>query len=254
MLKKVMRVFEELKMGETNVPQLYSRLKMRLFNTQAGLSDDFDWTEYHNHYREELNLLEKRYTLIPKPGEFSFDGKEIKKLGEAVKPFHCNHKLLYEIVLGLNPASVLEIGCGGGDHLNALAFFNPAISLNGIDRSEKQLDFLRARHPGLKAKLSACDISAAPFETSAYDVVYTQAVLMHISEKDGRFNKALRHVFQAAKKHVVLMENWLQHDFPGSVREIANESGTPWSGATFEFKQLGDDANVKVMVVSRRSD
>jgi SAM-dependent methyltransferase len=253
MLQKIVRLINEIRMNETNIPQLASRVKMRLFNTQKDLKDDFDWTEYHNHYKQELNLLEKRYTLIPKKGEFAFENYEVKKVIASVKPLHSNHKLLYDIILKLNPLSVLEVGCGGGDHLNALEFFNPLIILNGIDRSERQLDFLRSRHPQLKATLKTCDISSVPYATEAFDLVYTQAVLMHISEKDKRFQTALKHVFLASRKYVVMMENWLQHDFEASVYDIINEKGSPWAGATVEFKQQDDDSNVRVMVVTRKA-
>lgn len=246
-----MRLVNDVKMGETNIPQLASRVKMRLFNKQKELSDDFDWTEYHNHYRHEINLLEKKYTLLPSTKDFTFDGEKIVKTNPNRLPLHCNHNLLYETVLKLNPANLLEIGCGGGDHLNAISTFNSNIELNGVDRSEHQLNFLRARHPKLKANLSTCDISSATVANNAFDLVYTQAVLMHISEKNNRFHQAIRNVFKASRKHVVLMENWSQHDFISEINKIKNEEGSSWKGASINFKNLSEDENVKILIVTK---
>lgn len=250
-MKRIGNVLRQLCVGEASLRQVVSRFKMRYFNRQSDLKDDFDWTEYHNHYREELRILEKRFTLMPSPRDFDLVGGQLRRVSDGVKPLHDNHSLLYGTILSLKPSSVMEVGCGGGDHLSVLQAFAPRIELTGLDRSTRQFETLRKRHPQLSAKLEVFDVSA-PGRMPTAELVYTQAVLMHISEDGGRFMNALRNVFGAAQSHVVLMENWRQHNFFDSVVDVLRRGAAPsWSGGRIYVRRNVDNPDCRIMVVSK---
>jgi SAM-dependent methyltransferase len=167
-----------------------------------------------------------------------------------VLPLHPNHRLLYETILQLAPASVIEFGCGGGDHLNNLHVLAPGLSLNGCDISGDQLELLRTRHPGLSANIFAQNITE-PFGEGGprYDVAYSQAVIMHI--QTGRKHlDALENMFRAARNQVVFQENWLKHDFMGDILELRSRNRIAWEGLHFHYRISPEYGRPHQMVVS----
>lgn len=192
--------------------------------------DDFNWSSYHKHYKEELNSISRSATLLLDAAEIKFSEGSFKvKCQPQMLP---THHTLYETILRVSPASVTEVGAGGGDHLHNLsvafkALGLPAISVSGVDRSPQQLALLRARHPLLIALLEVTDASSSDVNLPAADVVYSHAVLMHISEKNNRFQIALRNMISAANVAVVMQENWSQHDFLSAALEEIKRSGKP---------------------------
>jgi ubiquinone/menaquinone biosynthesis C-methylase UbiE len=240
----------DLLTGQCTLKQLFYQIQMRYSNTQAHLNDDFDWTKYHNHYLQELRVMEKCFTLLPQPGNFSREGTRVS-LQAGEKPFHPNHHLLYETILALKPSSVLEVGCGGGDHLRNLKLFIPELNLYGIDRSESQLRTLRFRHPNIQANLNVLDVTSKTTQTTPVDLVYSQAVLMHISEANGRYLNALSNMFRSAKSYVVLVENWTRHNFLNDVRSIVQDRDLDWQNAYYYFNFREAEPNVRAMIIAK---
>lgn len=192
--------------------------------------DDFNWSNYHKHYKEELNSISRSSTLLLDAAEIKFSRDSlIVKCEPQMLP---THHALYETILRIAPASVTEVGAGGGDHLhNVTVLFKsvglPTILVSGIDRSPQQLELLRSRHPLLTASLEVTDASSAHAKIPVADVVYSHAVLMHISEKNNRFQIALRNMISAAGVAVVMQENWTQHDFLSAAFEEIKRSSKP---------------------------
>ena len=224
-------------------------VKMRVSNNMKELNDDFDWGQYHSYYREELKSISRIHTLNPKASEMSFvDGK--LWVSEKIKPLHPNHYLLYEVISSLRPTSILEAGFGGGDHLSNLSLLLPQSALHGVDRSDGQLKTLRDRHPNLNAHLQILDLTSASSQLPKVDLVYSQAVLMHISETGGRFDGALKNIFEAAKCYVVLMENWTEHNFFNHV-ESALAQNPEWEGARLYYVVHPVEEGVRALVASK---
>ena len=93
-------------------------------------ADDFYWEDYNSLYRVEVRENERSYTGRIGRGEFEFvDG--VLRASRDIRPLHPNHRLLYETILQLAPTSVLEVGCGGGDHLHNLHVLAPEVALQG---------------------------------------------------------------------------------------------------------------------------
>jgi len=230
------------------VMQAILDIRMRLFNSQRSLRDDFDWTIYPRHYREELKSVSRRHTLNVEVGEFNLVHGEIV-LAHNAKPLHPNHRLLYEVVIELNPNSIREIGFGAGDHLSNLSNMLPDSKLYGIDRSLEQFNTLRVRHPKLQANLSVTDVTDRQIELETVELSFTQAVLMHISELNDRYLSAVENILDSTSNHIVLMENWTQHDYIGSIRRLI-VSKQNWHNAELYFKVSSENPNVRCMVVS----
>lgn len=189
--------------------------------------DDFDWGVYPSHYQSELAEIQKSHTLKLSSRDYVFSNGNLI-LERNILPLHPNHRLLYETILQLQPKSVMEIGCGGGDHLYNLMILLPQIELHGCDLSPEQLSALRRRSPDLKADIRVWDISLPHSALlPVVDLCYTQAVIMHIKTGNGHL-LALANLFKIATKHVVLMENWMSHDFLSDIQMLYDKKMIPW--------------------------
>lgn len=186
------------------------------------LKDDFhgDWSRYTKRYMDALDQAVSLTGLSP--GQYRVeDGKIL--LAEGSRPLHTNHRAIYETALDLNPASILEIGCGAGDHVFNLAQLLPQAKVQGCDLLETQLNVVAERYPGLSVFQHDIVIAVPPVRA---EMIYTQAVLMHLGS--GRLLAALWHMFAAATRYIVMMENWRCHDFYQNVQALASTRCFPW--------------------------
>lgn len=209
--------------------------------------DGVNWNSYNGHYLQELKITEKSNTLLVKQNEIYFGEGEIRYASAEVKPLLVSHELLYETILGLHPDSVLEIGCGAGDHLANLHSLRPTLKCKGVELLAEQLESLKARHPNNKFELLIADVTSKNCSIPKAELVFTHAVLMHISEKESRFQNALENVFNSAEKHIVLMENWTQHDFFTAAKRCIDVS----PGWRIYFDELGRDNQTRIMIISK---
>ena len=206
-----------------------------------------NWIAYNGHYLEELKITSKTNTLIIQKNTVSVIDGKLHLVDSKMKPLILSHQLLYETILDLKPEEVLEVGCGAGDHLANLKILMPEIRCNGVDLSQKQLDSLEVRHPNNYFKLNTRDITSPNCVLPRVELVFTHAVLMHISEKDHRFAIAIENVFNSATKHIVLVENWTQHDFMSeAIRFVENHP--EWS---IYYAESDLDSRSRAMVISR---
>ncbi len=214
-------------------------------------NDDFDWDLYTQHYKGELKQVEEIETTTLKTGDYHFEnGSLVKKTG--IKPLHTNHQLLYETILQLHPHSVLEIGCGGGDHLANLELLNPELVVNGEDLSSNQIAFLHERHPGLKGTVKQHSIvSEQLLDWPAIDLVYSQAVIMHINTGDNH-RRGLMNMFSMADKYVVLMENWFSHDFVKDIKELMAQKKLNWSELHLYSRPYPNTDKPYLLIASRQ--
>ena len=209
--------------------------------------DGVNWNSYNNHYLQELKITEKTNTLLVKQSEIRFSDGKILYTSPEVKPLLVSHELLYETILSLHPESVLEIGCGAGDHLANLQSFSSALKCQGVELLAGQLESLNARHRDNNFQLLLADVTKKNCGLPKAEIVFTHAVLMHISEKETRFQNALENVFSSAEKHIVLMENWTQHDFFSAAKRCIEFS----PGWRIYFDELGRDNQTRIMIISK---
>jgi ubiquinone/menaquinone biosynthesis C-methylase UbiE len=75
---------------------------------------------------------------------------------------------------------VLEVGCGAGRFLRALAAARPGLALAGCDVSRATLARLAALAPGIETRLASAD--AIPARDAEFDAVLLLDVLEHVAE------------------------------------------------------------------------
>lgn len=237
--------------------RLYQRayqVKNLLKNVLTGnkITDDFDWDIYTQHYKGELKHVEEIQTTVLKPGEYRFEKDSLTKVSN-IKPLHLNHHLLYETILQLQPQSVLEVGCGGGDHLHNLNVLQPSLSVYGEDLSNNQLKLLHQRHPNLRATIQQHDITSNQLAVwPPIDLVYSQAVIMHINTGDNH-RTALKNMFHMARKYVLLMENWREHDFVQDLQALQAKGELSWSELHLYSRPYTGTNHPYLLVASRTS-
>jgi len=213
-------------------------------------NDDFDWTTYNEHYRGELSSIAETNLQTIANGDYDFRDGRLVKVRDDIKPLHPNWRIVYETILQLDVGSLCEFGCGGGDHLANLKLLRPDLACTGLDLSEEQLDLARKRHPGLDATLLAHDITEPlPAGLPRFDLAYTQAVLMHMNTGNNH-RRALASMFGAAERYVVLMENWLRHDFVDDVRKLHADGKIPWDAVHFHYRECEEFRRPHLMVIA----
>ena len=215
----------------------------------SPLKDDFNWKEYHRIYGNQLSELSKTYTQILKHDDYIFKNNELT-INHDILPLHPNHRLLYETILNLSPNSVMEIGCGWGDHLYNINLLYPEIKLSGIDLSNKQISNLRKRHPELRAQIKQLDVTLPyPISYPISDIAFTQAVMMHLKVGNSHLI-ALSNMFRCATKQLVLMENWSAHNFYDDIKFLFSKNMIPWKDIYFYYRESKEFKKPHLMIVS----
>ena len=204
---------------------LWNRL---FYKTRKFYDDDFDWDNYTGDaYARQLDRMSGELQMIADQGELSFDpATGHVTCGEP--PLHPNALAIFEAIGQLQPKSVLETGCGGGDHLgNGMGLF-PEITFKGGDRSQGQLDLAVKRHPKLAGHVGLLDLTM-PFSRHwpTAEFVYSQAVIMHIHTAVSHF-VALSNMINLSTRHVLLMENLQCHNFVEEITALQEGGHTNW--------------------------
>ena len=212
--------------------------------------DDFSWRKYHMAYKRQQMDIATEFTLVLSKDEYQIiEGKIL--LNPTLLPLNPNSRLLYETIYRLNPESVLEVGVGGGDHVHNLHLLLPKAGFYGVDISQNQIDFLLHRHPDLKdiCKLAVADVTRkdALNTFGEVDLVYTQAVLMHI-RRGNRYIRALKNMFNISN-YIVLMENWTTHNFLDDITKISHERDFPWPELSIYKNDSGEQI---LMILSKK--
>ena len=189
-------------------------LKRLFYKNRRFYDDDFDWDNYtrDSYARRLKNDIESEYVtkVDPSQAKIDFASGRVRLKGVNMHP---NHQLLLDAIAHLHPASVHEVGCGGGDHVANITRLFPECAVSGGDRGLSQLKMAADRHPELQGKLGLQDITM-PYSSHwpKADLVYSQAVIMHIHTAVSHL-AALSNMFRSAKKHVLLVENTQCHNF-----------------------------------------
>jgi ubiquinone/menaquinone biosynthesis C-methylase UbiE len=132
--------------------------------------------------------------------------------------------ILGGVIRTLKPRRVLEVGCGNGINLLLLANQFPDVSFTGIELTESGVRVAREvqAQEQLPAPLAAYamgeqkdptafrridfqrgDATAMPFETGAFDLVYT---VLSVEQMERVRDKALTEIARVSGNHVLNME------------------------------------------------
>ena len=200
-----------------------------LYKKRRFYDDDFDWDNYtKDSYARRLKAdIESDYDtkVDPSQAEIDFATGRVRLQGANMHP---QHQLLLDATAYLQPTSVHEIGCGGGDHIANINRLFPECAVSGGDRGLTQLEMAAERHPELQGKLGLQDITM-PYSSNwpKVDLVYSQAVIMHIHTAVSHL-VALSNMFHCSKKHVLLVENTQCHNFVEDIMALRRGGHLPW--------------------------
>jgi SAM-dependent methyltransferase len=211
--------------------------------------DDYDWKFYSGIYRDGLEGAGKDHVLVLKEGDYRFESGKLVKEGDTF-PLIENHRIIYETLLQLNPETVLEVGCGCGDHLHNIKMLNSRIGVYGVDISEGQLDFVKKRHPDLGDSVKQYNITV-PLKDNVLpeaDIVFSQAVIMHIRENHLI---GLENMFRLARRQVLLMENWKRHEFMDDIKSLFDKKRVAWENVYFHYRDSSVTDKPHLMIISR---
>lgn len=229
---------------------LYSIGRFRNLLQGKSTQDDYHWDLYSTLYRGELKSNAKFFTSILKEGDYVYKEGSLIKSNSNSLPLHANHRLIYETILQLNPSSVFELGCGGGDLLHNINLLNGNIKLYGADLSVEQLKLFKERHPKLNASVHQYNCTLPfPATTPQVDIAYTQAVIMHIQTGNSHLI-ALSNLFRVAAKQVILMENWTKHEFLDDIKKLHALRIIPWNEIYFYYRESEEFKKPHLMIVS----
>lgn len=247
-VKAVIALLKNIIVGDITLKQAFLEVEGWLIKKPL-LGDDFNWNYYHSYYSEELKSMSKKYTLVLNEGDSMNSIGKIEHKNLAAFPLHPNHQLLYELIYSLKVKSALEFGCGGGDHLRNLEILDHELVLYGVDRSKGQIETLKNRHPNLKAVTQVGDITTKEIVLPSADLVYSHAVLMHISERGERFQTAVNNMLLSSNRFIVLVENWAQHNFLEAV-VIGISNNSKWKNAKLYFAKSDNDPKLRALIIS----
>jgi 2-polyprenyl-3-methyl-5-hydroxy-6-metoxy-1,4-benzoquinol methylase len=103
----------------------------------------------------------------------------------------------------VRPRSILEVGCGEGYMLEALADADLGIELHGVDISESAIEDARARLAG-RAHLDVVDARELARDGKQFDMVVMLEVLEHIDNP----REILPILERLSRKHLLLSVPW----------------------------------------------
>lgn len=170
--------------------------------------DDCDWNVVYPeaHYKDMVEIEKNNQFDLPEQhsvidGKLKYEGKPLLK----------NAEWLYEKIYELNPKSVFEVGFGYGNHLLSIHRMLPDIEIAGCDISYNQIcnglnkysDFVDIYDDYLFAWGDFLHL----YIKQKYDVVYSQAVLMHMATEKSMVS--LEKMCSISNKYVICLEGGL---------------------------------------------
>lgn len=204
-------------------------LRRILYKNRKYYDDDFDWDNYtQDSYERRITTdIEPNFRTLSERGHLQFD----KAAGSVISkeaPLHPNHQTILEAIGQLDVESVHEVGCGGGDHVANAQLLFPDIHVSGSDRGKTQLELACRRHPGMADRFSLQDITM-PLSKAwpRADLIYSQAVLMHIHTAVSHF-VGLANMVALSRRYVLLMENLQCHNFVSDLRALHQGGHLAW--------------------------
>ena len=96
-------------------------------------------------------------------------------------------KILRENKTG-EPITICEIGCGGGDNLNAIAKWctkkNIPAKFIGIDFKQECIDYAQQQYPSLHCRWILSDYQKISFEADKPDIIFSSLFCHHFIEEE----------------------------------------------------------------------
>lgn len=122
------------------------------------------------------------------------------------------YKVFGSILWGMNPYSIVEIGCNKGVNLFALKIIYPKSEICGVEINKKILD------AGIPPFFITKSIKS--FRDKTVDLVFTCGVLIHIPSKD--LKRMMEEIINASYKYVLAIEYYAPKETEVIYRGLRN--------------------------------
>jgi hypothetical protein len=197
--------------------------KYLIFTDNTRVPDDYVWETYHELYGPQNEAEEMFYTYDMNEVDFKVISGNIYFISDS-KPLHPWNRVVLEAIINLpGISSIHEIGTGGGKLIvNLRRILGESVIFSASDVSEGQLAQFRRRWPEDYLNISprVHNIVHKPLTIeSKADVVFAATVLMHIKERE-KYLSALNNLLHSARKYVVILDNWGDHNYVEDIRQI----------------------------------
>jgi ubiquinone/menaquinone biosynthesis C-methylase UbiE len=159
---------------------------------------------------------------------------------------HSHRSFLAERISRLSPSSILEIGCNCGPNLYLLAQRFPNAEIVGIDINPMAVEignklFAQEGLSNVKLLVGRAD-ELKRFESTGFDVLFTDAVLIYIGP--DKIKKVIAEMLKITRKALIFWE-WHSFDY------VSNPLGTRVGGHWMRdyvalFKQFIPEKNIRV--------
>lgn len=150
-------------------------------------------------------------------------------------PVHRHQRTqLVKLISSLCVSTVLDVGCGAGDNLAALADTLPRLVLSGADVSSEALSLTKKRVP--RAALHQLDVQQQALE-ERFDLVMAVQVIEHLADDIS----ALRNMGLMAKSHVLVTT------MRGRMRPSEREIGHFRNYSNAELRSKARSAGLEVL-------
>lgn len=131
------------------------------------------------------------------------------------------------IQLYLNKSnSILELGCNSGANLNHLSQFGYS-NLSGIEINKHAINEMKKTFPKLKADIinNSLENLMPALPDNSYDLIFTMAVLIHISPQS---NFIFKEMVRVSRKYICVVEAetcYCKYIFPRNYKRIFEKLG-----------------------------
>lgn len=176
-------------------------------------NDNRNWKIYPREYAAQIRDLMTQYDMFITTTNFDED------TGNLVfhDNLHTNWMDLYSILFDIDPKTVFEVGCGSGQHIVNVQTILPNAIISGCDINFEQMEFgktilnIDPKYYNLTQVLDFALPTVPQSLGKTYDVVYSQAVLMHLSYSNAYH--CLQNMLKISNKYVILIENPDDHNY-----------------------------------------
>jgi ubiquinone/menaquinone biosynthesis C-methylase UbiE len=173
---------------------------------------------------EALGLVPNKHFLVSRN---YWDRRAIKQWERDRVPDTTYQEAAQEVITELKNLSwnsLLEVGCGYGRVLKAIAEAMPGKRLWGGDFSFNQLAHARDYLNGSEINILQLDAQRLPFVDGYFDVIITSAALIYLHPKE--LVTALREFHRVTRRYVVLSEYAMDHLTSAAHKRLAR--GAPF--------------------------
>jgi SAM-dependent methyltransferase len=96
--------------------------------------------------------------------------------------FHNRELILKKVLKDLKATRVIDVGCADGGYSTLLFSHLNASFLVGVDLSKDELHLAKRQKGHLNSEYARVDVTALPFSTSTFDLVFSKDLLHHLSK------------------------------------------------------------------------